>query len=49
VDTHDCSGVGDDYEGDYTSSTGYLRLDTVYAGDVPGNFSGDPLETTLSE
>ncbi len=48
LDTHDCSGVGDDYEGEYTSSTGYLRMDTFHAGDEPGNFSGDPLEATMA-
>ena len=47
-DIHDCTGVGDGYEAIYTSSTGYLRMDTFHAGDEAGNFSGDPLETTMA-
>ncbi|MDP6934049.1 MAG: putative metal-binding motif-containing protein, partial [Myxococcota bacterium] len=47
-DTHDCTGVPDDYEDEYSSASGYVRFDQLYAGDEAGNFSGEPLETTVS-
>ncbi len=47
-DTHDCSGVGDDYEALYVASTGFLNMETLHAGDEAGNFSGQPLATTMA-
>ena len=43
----DCTGVPDAYEQVYTASTGYMRLDTLDAGSVAGNFTGQPLPTTV--
>ncbi len=48
VDTHDCGGIPDGQQGQYVTSTGYLRLDTVHAGDEPGDLSGELLETTMA-
>ena len=45
--TWDCSNVGNDYEGEYSSAAGYVQLTHLYAGDEPGNFSGEPLLTTM--
>jgi hypothetical protein len=46
--TSDCTGVGDDYEGVFTAGSGYVYIASIYAGDTPGNFSGEALSTTLS-
>ena len=43
----DCTGVADAYEQVYTATSGYLRLDTLDAGSVAGNFTGQPLPTTV--
>jgi len=48
LNTNDCSGASDEYEGIYTASSGLLRIDTLDAGDEPGNFSGEELQTTIS-
>lgn len=45
--TYDCTGVDDAYEGSFSSS-GYLRVDTIDAGDVAGNLTGEPLSTALA-
>jgi hypothetical protein len=42
-----CSGVAAPYQQSYTASTGYLRVDTLDAGQVPGNFTQLPLATTI--
>ena len=47
VITYDCTGVDDAYEGSFSSS-GYLRVDTIDAGDVAGNLTGEPLSTALA-
>jgi hypothetical protein len=47
-DTHDCVGASDEFEGLYTASTGQLRIDALDAGDEAGNFTGEPLLTTIS-
>jgi hypothetical protein len=47
VVTYDCTGVDDEYEGSFSSS-GYLRVDTIHAGDVAGNLTGEPLSTALA-
>ena len=41
--TYDCDYVPDAYEGRYTSTDGQMRIETVYAGDETGDFTGDPL------
>ncbi len=43
----DCSGVADEYEGTFSASEGYLRIDTLDAGSDAGSFAGEPLATTL--
>ena len=43
----DCTGVPDAYEQVYTGNTGYMRLDTLDAGSAVGNFTGQPLPTTV--
>jgi hypothetical protein len=46
--TMDCRGVVDAYETTVSLGEGYLRLDTVDAGDVPGSYVGFPLRTELA-
>jgi len=46
--TLDCSGVADDFEGEFVSSTGYVRLDLIDAGDEAGSFTGEPLTTNIT-
>ena len=46
--TFDCSGVNDDAEGEFVFSDGYLKLTEIDAGDVTGNFSGEPLDTRIT-
>ena len=45
--TLDCSGVDDDFETTVSLGQGYLRIDTLDAGDEAGSFAGEPLPTTL--
>ena len=44
--TYDCAGVGDEFEGRFKASSGYL-IDTVDAGDEVGNFENEDLFTTF--
>ncbi len=43
----DCAGVADEYESVFSAAGGYLRIDTIEAGDEAGFFMGEPLETNL--
>jgi len=43
----DCPFVPDDFEGAYTAHDGILLLETVSAGDTPGNFTGERIMTRL--
>jgi hypothetical protein len=45
--TFDCTDVGDAYEGDYEATSGYLRMDALYAGATPGDLTDEPLLTTV--
>ncbi len=47
VDTSDCTGVEDDWEGEFTAVEGWVRLAEVDGGSVAGDFTGEPLATTL--
>ncbi len=46
--TSDCTGTSDEYEGEFTSTSGFLRLDRLDAGNESGSFEGLPLETTIA-
>ncbi len=48
IDTHDCAGASDEFEGQFRATTGSLRIDLLEAGNEPGNFSGKPLDTRVS-
>jgi hypothetical protein len=43
----DCSGVADEFEANYTVSTGYMRLDVLDSGSTAGNFTDQPLATAV--
>ncbi len=43
----DCAGVGNDYEGTFSATQGYLRIDTVDAGIGGGDHAGQPLTNSL--
>ncbi len=45
--TFDCTGVADEYEGQFTSDDGYIHLTTLDTGSESGNFTGEPLYTAL--
>ena len=46
--THDCVGVPDEFESEFASAEGYVHFTEFSAGSVPGNFSGEPLLTTMT-
>ncbi len=45
--TYDCAGVADEFEDRYRATEGVHLVDTVNAGDEPGNFEGEALYTTF--
>ena len=46
--TTDCSGVSSNNEGEFTSSTGYLRIDSIDTGTQSGSFVGQPLVSGIT-
>ncbi|MEE2750950.1 MAG: hypothetical protein VX519_05940 [Myxococcota bacterium] len=48
VTTFDCSGIEDAFEGQFVSQSGYVYFEHLNGGEVPGNFSGESLYTTVS-
>ena len=45
--TLDCENVPDEYEGTFSSNSGYLQVTNVDTGTQTGNFTGIPLRTTI--
>lgn len=43
----DCPGVSDAYKDTFVAHEGYLRIDAIEAGSVPGSFTGVELPTTV--
>jgi len=48
--TYDCSGAPNDYEGEYTAASGYVKLTrvTTSVDDQTGNFTGEPMMVTIA-
>lgn len=44
----DCSGVLDENEKEFIFTDGYLRLDSIDTGSIPGSFFGEPLKTNIA-
>jgi hypothetical protein len=46
-DIHDCPGVPDSFEVASINTAGYVHMTGLFAGDTPGNFTGEPLYSLI--